>query len=127
MLLRIGGCININFRLHEAIDILERTPETLERFLSGLSEAWVQNNEGEGTWNAHEVVEHFIEAEKHNWIPRVESIVMQGEHHLFSAFDRFSHLKEKSKRTLEEALLKFKIIQKMHTVVLKTFKMFMLA
>jgi hypothetical protein len=79
------GCININFRLHEAIDILERTPETLERFLSGLSEAWVQNNE--------------------------------GEHHLFSAFDRFSHLKEKSERTLEEALLKFKINQNVHVSI----------
>ncbi|MDM5277490.1 DinB family protein [Paenibacillus silvae] len=92
--------------------MLERTPETLERFLSGLSEAWLQCNEGEGTWNAHEVIEHFIEAEKHNWIPRVESIVTQGEHHPFPAFDRFSHLKETLERSLEEALQEFSIIRK---------------
>jgi len=99
--------MNINFRLNEAIEILERTPQTLERFLSGLSDTWLQTNEGEGTWNAQEVIEHLIEAEKHNWIPRVESIVLEGEHQLFPAFDRFSHLKETSERTVEEALQEF--------------------
>ncbi|WP_025682139.1 DinB family protein [Paenibacillus maysiensis] len=101
----------MNFHLNEAIEILERTPQTLERFLSGLSEGWLQSNEGEGTWNAHEMVEHFIEAEKHNWIPRVESSLLEGENNLFPAFDRFSHLKEISERTVEEALQEFSSIR----------------
>ncbi|WFR65593.1 DinB family protein [Paenibacillus amylolyticus] len=97
----------MNFCINEAIEILERTPPTLKHFLSGLSDGWLRSNEGEGTWNAHEVIEHLIEAEKHNWIPRVETIVMQGEEQLFPAFDRFSHLKEISERSLEEALQEF--------------------
>lgn len=42
----------MNFNMKEAIEILERTPQTLERFLIGLSDKWLQCNEGEGTWNA---------------------------------------------------------------------------
>lgn len=109
----------MNFRLPEAIEILERTPQTLESFLAGLSEAWLQSNEGEGTWNAYEVVEHFIEAEKYNWIPRVEAIVMQGEESRFPAFDRFSHLKRNSVRTVDEALQEFKSIRMSNISILK--------
>ncbi|MCM3132877.1 DinB family protein [Paenibacillus polysaccharolyticus] len=104
--------MNTNFRLHEAIEILERTPQTLGHFLSGLSDGWLHSNEGEGTWNAHEVMEHLIEAEKHNWIPRVQSIVVEGEPQRFPTFDRFSHLKETSERTTEEALQEFSMIRK---------------
>lgn len=62
----------MNFKLTEAIEVLERTPQTLEYFFSGLSVGWLQGNEGEGTWNASEVIEHLIEGEKQNWMPRLE-------------------------------------------------------
>lgn len=45
----------MNFTLNEAIEVLERTPRTLQHFLSGLSPGWLHCNEGEGTWNAVEV------------------------------------------------------------------------
>ena len=41
----------MNFNMKEAIEVLERTPQTLEYFLSGLSDRWLQCNEGEGTWD----------------------------------------------------------------------------
>lgn len=56
----------MNFRMKEAIEVLERTPQTLEHFLSGLSFCWLKCNEGEGTWNADEVIDHLIEGEKVN-------------------------------------------------------------
>lgn len=59
----------MNFNLDEAIDMLSRTPRTLESLLSGLSKDWLHSREGEGTWNPVEVIEHLIEAEKFNWIP----------------------------------------------------------
>lgn len=62
----------MNFELNEAIEILERTPKTLEYFLSGLSINWLQCNEGEDTWNPSQVVDHLIEGDKTDWIPRVE-------------------------------------------------------
>lgn len=51
----------MNFQLEEAIEVLERTPQTMEYFLSGLSDKWLQCKEGEGTWNVTEVIEHLIE------------------------------------------------------------------
>lgn len=109
----------MNFTLKEAIEVLERTPQTLEYFLSGLSDGWLQCNEGEGTWNITEVIEHLIEAEKHNWIPRLETILQDGESKPFPPFDRFSHLNGKSERSFEQKLLEFKTIRTINTSKLR--------
>ncbi len=92
----------MNFNLNEAIEVLERTPQTLEYFLSGLSKEWLQANEGEGTWNISEVIWHLIEGEKHDWIPRLEIILQEGEGKPFPTFDRYSHLNENPNRSIEE-------------------------
>lgn len=60
----------MNFNMKEAVEILERTPQTVESLLSGLSDNWLQSNEGEGTWNASEVVDHLIENEKKKLDPQ---------------------------------------------------------
>ena len=98
----------MNFKLDEAIEILERTPLTLEQFLSGLSEEWVHCNEGEGTWNAFEVINHLIEAEKHNWFLRLEVMLQEGENKSFPPFDRFSHLKQTNETSIQHNLIEFK-------------------
>ncbi|MGE8206795.1 DinB family protein [Heyndrickxia sp. NPDC080065] len=110
----------MNFNMNEAIEVLERTPQTLEYFLSGLSDKWLQCNEGEGTWNVTEVIEHLIEAEKNNWIPRLEFIIQEGENKPFPAFDRFSHLNTKSETSFEQKLLEFKHIRELNISKLKT-------
>ncbi|WP_391118339.1 DinB family protein [Psychrobacillus sp. L3] len=109
----------MNFNLKEAIEVLERTPHTLECFLSGLSDEWLQCNEGEGTWNVTEVIEHFIEGEKNNWIPRIEIILQEGENKFFPPFDRYFHLNERSERSIEQKLLEFKTIRTQNITRLK--------
>ncbi|RKN85069.1 DinB family protein [Paenibacillus ginsengarvi] len=101
----------MNFDQTEAIQILERTPQTLEVLLTGLSEGWLECSEGEGTWNAREVVEHLIEGEKTNWIPRLAFILAEGESKPFPSFDRYAHLKQKSAEELGPVLLEFKTIR----------------
>jgi DinB superfamily len=108
----------MNFHLDEAIEVLSRTPKTLEHFLSGLSDHWLHCNEGEGTWNASEIVEHLIEAELHNWIPRLESILNEGKNKPFPSFDRFSHL-TKPESTIEEKFLIFNKIRETNIQILK--------
>lgn len=111
----------MNFNLQEAIEILERTPNTLEDFLSGLSSEWLTCNEGEGTWNVSEVIGHLIEGEKNDWIPRLETILMEGENEPFSEFDRFSHLNEPTaERTIQEKLIEFKTLRTQCIAQLKT-------
>jgi hypothetical protein len=97
----------MNFELNEGIEVLERTPKTLECFLAGLSKGWLECDEGDGTWNAIRVVEHLIEGEKHNWIPRLKMIFQEGESTVFPVFDRFSHLEECTSKSLEEKILVF--------------------
>ncbi|WP_412675963.1 hypothetical protein [Bacillus paramycoides] len=65
-------------------------------FLSSLSGEWLNYNEEVGTWNTFEVVEHLIDKEKNNWIPRLEFILREGENNSFSLFDRYSHLNNNS-------------------------------
>lgn len=94
----------MNFNMKEATEVLERTPQTLEYFSSNLSKGWLQCNEGEGTWNLSEVIEHLIEGEKNNWIPRLEMILQEGESKPFPPFDRYSHLNERPDRSIEQKL-----------------------
>ncbi|MDN7246466.1 DinB family protein [Planococcus shenhongbingii] len=109
----------MEFKLQEAIEILERTPDTLICFLSGLSNEWLLANEGAGTWNAEEVVGHLIEAEKTNWLLRVETILQKGENELFPPFDRFAHSKNQSSNSIEEKLHEFKTIRMQNIEKLK--------
>jgi hypothetical protein len=76
-----------------------------------LSDSWLQCNEGEGTWNVSEVIEHLIEGEKNNWIPRLDTMLQEGESKPFPPFDRFAHLNERSERSIEQKLLEFKTIR----------------
>lgn len=109
----------MNLNMKEAVEVLERTPQTLEYFLSGLSDGWLQCNEGDGTWNVSEVIEHLIEGEKLNWMPRLEFILQEGESKPFPPFDRYSHLNESSERSIEQKLLEFKTIRASNIAKLK--------
>ncbi|WKA55642.1 DinB family protein [Planococcus shixiaomingii] len=101
----------MNFNVEEAIEILERTPQTLNALLSGLSHVWLESNEGEGTWNPSQVIGHLIEGEKNDWIPRMEMILHEGERRPFPPFDRFAHLIESPERTIEEKLFEFQTLR----------------
>ena len=109
----------MNFMMDEAIEILERSPKTVSVFLQGLSHNWIQINEGDETWNVKEVLEHLIEAEKHNWIPRLEFILQEGDRQPFPAFDRFSHLQKSTHSTTEQLLSEFIEIRKSNITKLK--------
>jgi hypothetical protein len=101
----------MNFNSQEAIEVLERTAQTLEFFVTGLSAGWLQCNEGEGTWNVSEVIEHLIEGEKTSWMPRLEHLIREGESKPFPPFDRYAHLQQKSESSIEQKLLEFKTIR----------------
>lgn len=109
----------MNFDMKEAVEILERTPITLEHMLSGLSHGWLRSHEGEGTWNAVEVIEHLIEGERTNWIPRLEFMLREGEGKEFPPFDRYAHLNEAEGRSVDEKLHAFKTIRVQNLAKLK--------
>lgn len=82
----------MNFTVAEAVEVLECTPAALAGLLPGLSAGWLHGNEGPDTWTVAEVVEHLIECELVLWIPRLESMMHDGDPVPLPAFDRFAHL-----------------------------------
>jgi hypothetical protein len=74
--------------LKTTIALLRRTPAALDRLLRGLPQEWIAHNEGEGTWNAIEIVGHLAHAEITDWMPRVRWVLEIGESQPFPPFDR---------------------------------------
>jgi hypothetical protein len=92
------------FSLAEAIALLTRTPATLNALLRGLPDVWVLSNEGKDTWSAFDIVGHLNSAERHDWMPRVRTIMEHGEARPFDPFDRFAQAKESKGKSLEQLL-----------------------
>lgn len=97
----------MDFELEAGMEILSRTPVVLRGQLSGLSEPWLFNNEGPGTWGPFDVVGHLIHGEKSDWIPRARIILARGDKSPFEPFDRFAQEKESKGKSLDDLLAEF--------------------
>lgn len=97
-------------RLEEAMSLLANTPQALDGLLRGLPEPWLVCNEGDGTWNAREVVAHLIEAERTNWLPRLARMLQEHEAQLLP-FDRFAHMQRTREPTIAELLDEFREVR----------------
>lgn len=97
----------MTFSLPTALEVLERTPRTLEQMLGGLSPAWTDATEGPDTWSPYVVVGHLAHAERTDWIPRARIILAQGADRRFEPFDRFAQFRESEGKTLGDLLAEF--------------------
>ena len=75
-------------RIRRDIDVLRRTPAVLMTLLTGLTEDWIDIDEGDGTWSARKIAGHLLWGEKTDWLPRVRIILEEGESAAFEPFDR---------------------------------------
>ena len=96
----------MNFNLEQAIDILRRTPATLQVLLEGAAEPWVRGREGPDTFSAFDNVGHLIDGEETDWIPRAR-LILAGGAALFEPYDRFRHLTRNADRSLDSLLGEF--------------------
>ena len=102
-----GMATRTEFRLDETIALLSRTPAALDALLRGLPATWVQRNEGEGTWNAYDIVGHLANLERTDWMARVRRVLEDGESRPFDRIDRFAQIKEGQNKSLEQRLDEF--------------------
>ena len=109
----------MDYQLSEIIAILERTPKTLRALLSGLSEGWTSINEGPDTWNAFDILGHFVHGELTDWIPRGEIILSDKVDKTFIPFDRFAQEKTSIGKSTADLLDEF---EKLRTANLGTLK-----
>jgi len=97
----------MQFKSDKAMEILRRTPAVLEHLLSGLSQDWYSQNEGEETWSPYDVIGHFIHGEKTDWLERTEIILSNAADKTFIPFDRFAQMGDSNHRSIEDLLEEF--------------------
>lgn len=97
----------MSHHLDDTAALLARTPASLSALLSGLPDSWTRQNEGEGTWNALEVVAHLAYCERTDWMTRAKIILNFGESRPFDPFDREGHLRECAGKSMEDVLQEF--------------------
>ena len=94
----------MDFDFKHALEILARTPVTLESLLRDLSEPWLMQNEGPETWSPYDVVGHLIHGEETDWIPRAKIILAHGETRPFEPFDRVAMFEQSKGKSIAELL-----------------------
>jgi hypothetical protein len=109
----------MELQLEHAIEILSRTPDTLNRLLRDLPDPWLFNNEGADTWSAFDIVGHLIHGEVTDWIPRARIILEHGESRTFEPFDRFAQRELSKGKTPAELLDEFASLRKTNIASLK--------
>ena len=94
------------FKLDDAVAVLERTPATLKAMLDGLPDIWTRAAEGEGTWSPYDVIGHLIHGERTDWIPRAQHI-LAADPRPFVPFNRTAQFTESGSQTLCQLLETF--------------------
>ena len=102
----------MEFELQHAMEILGRTPATLDSMLRGVSEVWLVRNEGAETWSPYDIVGHLIHGEETDWIPRAKLILEHGEKRAFEPFDRVAMFEKSKGKSIAELLDTFAQLRK---------------
>jgi hypothetical protein len=110
----------MNFDLSKSIEILERSPQVLATLLNGLSNEWIQNNEGGDSWSPYDVMGHLIHGEKTDWMVRTEIILSDKSDKTFALFDRFAQFEESKGKTLSGLLSEFCDLRNQNLIALKS-------
>lgn len=97
----------MEFELDQAVELLSRTPVTLQHMLHDLPDAWARSNEGSDTWSPFDVLGHLIHGEQTDWMPRARIILAEGAARPFESFDRFAQFESSAGKTLNELLETF--------------------
>jgi len=112
----------MEFNLNKTIEVLERTPQILDELLSGLSDDWTINNEGDDTWSPYDIIGHLIHGEQTDWMNRVD-LILNNDDKNFIPFDRFAQFKHSKGKNLQQLLSEFKELRKNNLQKLKSFNL----
>ena len=113
----------MQFSLDLSIDVLRRSPATLDALLKGVDPAWERGTEGPDTFSPFDVVGHLIDGEETDWIPRARIVLAQGPDRRFEPYDRFRHRKRNVGRTLESLLAEFAKLRSANLELLRSWRL----
>ncbi|MEA2766274.1 MAG: hypothetical protein QOK07_2678 [Gemmatimonadaceae bacterium] len=107
----------MDFKLEDAIPVLERTPAVLSALLTELPDSWLRASEGPDAWSPSQIIGHLINGERTDWIPRARIILKQGSYRRFEPFDRSAELD--SDRPLRDRLEEFEQLRAANVATLR--------
>jgi len=110
----------MQYSIPKSLEILERTPAVLKTLLSGMSDDWTTQNEGENTWSPYDVVGHLIHGETTDWMQRMALILDENSDHVFKPFDRFAQFEESKGKSLGQLLDEFDAIRTQNLATLRS-------
>lgn len=97
----------MRFNVDHSIDVLRRSPHTLQVLLLDLDDTWIRGTEGPDTFSPFDVVGHLIDGEETDWIPRARIILARGPSLRFEPYDRLRHRGRNVGRSLQSLLDEF--------------------
>jgi DinB superfamily len=113
----------MNFQISKTIEILSQTPATIKSLLGNLSDDWVYAKIDNESWNAFDIIGHYIHGEQTDWMIRAEIILAQGESVTFESFDRFAQFEISKEKTLSELLETFADLRRQNLETLKSWNL----
>ena len=113
----------MDFNLDAAIEVLRRTPATVQTLLGGLAEPWTRGNEGPDTFSPFDVIGHLIDGEETDWMPRARIILAKDGDKRFEPYDRFRHRKRNVGRSLASLLDEFARLRAQNLKLLASWKL----
>src|SRR4029453_11947662 len=97
----------MNFELHDAMKILERTPATFRALLAGLPASWTTCDEGRDTFSAFDNLGHLVHGERADWIPGARIILGRHGDPGLEPYDRFAQTCESAGKSVADLLDEF--------------------
>ena len=97
----------MEFKLDEAVEVLERTPEVMNALLRGRSNVWLHCRKSPESFSPLDVIGHLIHADLTDWIPRARQILDGDGERAFDPFDRFDFKALIAGKTVEMLLDEF--------------------
>jgi len=93
--------------LEECLQVLDRTPATLNALLRDLPQVWTGASEGPGTWSPYDVLGHLIHGEQTDWFPRLKIILQHGPAKTFDPYDREAQFRVSEIKSVNQLLDEF--------------------
>jgi len=113
----------MNFDLNQSVEILSRTPATLDALLRGAPDEWIMVNNGGESWSAWTVVGHMLDNEEDNWIARARFILDNGDARAFEPINRRAVSEEHQGTPLPDLLDKFSALRASNLDTLRGWKL----
>jgi DinB superfamily len=109
----------MEFQLDQAVNVLSRTPDTLNHLLRDLPDSWIMGDEGPDTWSAFDILGHLIHGEETDWLPRARIILEHGEAKAFEPFDRYAQLEKSKGKSIGQLLDEFESLRDQNLAALR--------